>query len=75
MNDGIPYELKCPICGSVFNHPSIPYPLQGDDDRKEGWEERGRFHVIIPFKCENDHKWKIFIRFHGGTCTIEFQGE
>lgn len=64
--------LTCPICDDEYNHQETPYEIYGYENIKNPdpkWSGRGNC-LVIPFWCENGHKWELLIGQHKGNTFI-----
>jgi hypothetical protein len=57
--------LVCPICDDNCVHAEIPRIFKGDD-YKSPFGNRG-LSIVIPFWCENEHRWLLTFNFHKGS--------
>lgn len=62
-------HLKCPTCGSEYNHPEPPYLKDGNDSYDANWHGRGDL-VVIPFSGECGSRWQLCVGFHKGNAPI-----
>ena len=61
--------IRCPQCGSEYQHFRHPILADGQDNYKAGWSGRGDL-LIIPIEGECGHMWEICLGFHKGQLGI-----
>ena len=64
-HDGLTQSIKCPECGSEYQHFGTPVVKSGSDNYEAGWAGRGDL-LVIPIWGECGSKWEICLGFHKG---------
>lgn len=64
-----PQDIKCPICAFEYQSAGTPVVEPGNDAYEASWEGRGDL-LIIPFLCEDGHKWELCFGFHKGMTGV-----
>ncbi|MCD6293340.1 MAG: GIY-YIG nuclease family protein [Deltaproteobacteria bacterium] len=64
-HDGLTESIKCPECGSEYQHFGAPVIKTGNDNYEAGWPGRGDL-LVIPISGECGSKWEICLGFHKG---------
>lgn len=68
-------KLVCPVCG--FEYVAFvgrPQFISGNDNYEALWPGRGDL-IIIPFECEEGHRFSIKIGVHKGITYTRIEGE
>ena len=64
--------IKCPKCGSEYNHIGKPILRESNDERGSAWEGNGDA-IVIPMECEQGCSWKLIIGFHKGNTYLVYE--
>jgi hypothetical protein len=63
------FLVRCPICNFDYNHPGVPECLDSSDAYLADWSGRGDL-IILPFRCEQGHRWELCIGFAKGNSLM-----
>lgn len=61
--------LRCPCCGSEWQHVETPREICSDDSYRAGWGGRGDL-LIIPISGECGSAYELCFGFHKGETSV-----